>query len=63
MFKLQFRTDNAAFQDDGGAMYEIERILRQVSGAVSHAATKGVIFDVNGNRIGSWSWTRGGEEG
>lgn len=58
MFKLQFSTDNAAF--DGGAEIEIARILRAIAqsavGGFSPNGDSAVIRDANGNAIGSWSY-------
>lgn len=56
MFKLEFATDNAAF--DGDPWPEIDRILRDVSERASFGQSGGPIRDVNGNRIGEWSATR-----
>lgn len=61
MFKLQFTTDNAAFEDSRG--YEIVRILRRLADRIeqnigyanSEEFDGIVIMDANGNRIGSVS--------
>jgi hypothetical protein len=55
MFKLEFKTDNAAFQDDNFA-YEVKRILYKVALQVNNGQTEGNILDVNGNLIGHFSW-------
>ena len=53
MFKLQFDTDNAAFEDYG--VLEIRRILRKIADEIDgdtisvHAMN---IHDINGNLIG-----------
>lgn len=53
MFKLQFDTDNAAF--DGDSQWtEMPRILREVATNVEHGILSGVIRDINGNRIGAY---------
>jgi hypothetical protein len=51
--KLQFDTDNAAF-DNGNGPEEAARALRIVAGKVSSGQDEGCIWDSNGNRIGSW---------
>ena len=53
MFKLEFDTINAAFGDAPDT--EVARLLREVAGKVEARHTEGVLRDVNGNRIGSWS--------
>ena len=56
MFKLEFSTDNAAF-DDAPAT-EIARILRDIAGKVERGdyLDGASIHDFNGNRVGEW-WT------
>lgn len=54
MFKLQIRTANAAFED--GDTAELARILKEVAVIVrDEERTHGVVFDVNGARVGAWS--------
>lgn len=53
MFKLQFATDNAAFDGDLKWM-EIDAILRAVADKAGDGQASGVIRDSNGNRIGQW---------
>lgn len=55
MFKIQFETDNAAFQDDNFT-FEVERILKEVTEKVNNGYTEGSILDVNGNVVGEFSW-------
>lgn len=58
MFKLQFKTDNAAFEDSRNL--EISRILFKLANAYEELS-KGSdldgqpIMDINGNRIGTVS--------
>ena len=57
MFKLDFETENAAFEDAPAA--ECARILR---GIASHLEREidvysSPIFDANGNRVGHWEMT------
>jgi hypothetical protein len=61
MFKLEFSTENAAFED--GATLEIMRILskivRQLDQHMPGDDTADIpIYDVNGNRVGAWSLTQ-----
>lgn len=63
MFKLQFRTDNAAFADH--MSFEIAEILREIANRVGPMPPNilaegdhGIIRDSNGNAIGKWSYTR-----
>ncbi len=50
MFKLTFKTDNAAFEEDKSI--EVARILRDVATKIETGKTSGKIFDINGNSIG-----------
>lgn len=55
MFKLEFTTDNAAFEGDDGAN-EVARILKKIANAVSGDGSEGgTIHDFNGNKVGQWS--------
>ena len=54
MFKLEFRTGNAAFDGDAKWM-EIDTILRAVADRAGDGQASGIIRDSNGNRIGEWS--------
>ena len=62
MFKLEFETGNAAFDDDAdantnnNAREEIARILRDVAHRVRDGSDGGFIRDVSGNRIGTWDF-------
>lgn len=55
MLKIEFETDNAAF-DDAPAT-ETARILRQIARDIEQGYNLGgaAIYDTNGNRIGQWS--------
>ena len=55
MLKLQFKTENAAFEGDLKWM-EAGEILRAIADQASDGRTFGTIRDSNGNRIGEWSW-------
>jgi hypothetical protein len=59
MFKVEFATDNAAFEDNADA--EVRRILVKVADEVGagYAFNDGgkygtVILDSNGNSVGRW---------
>ena len=60
MFKLEFETRNAAFDDENGgdANDEIARILRSVAMKVEEGREKGRIMDANGNAVGTWECTK-----
>ena len=51
MVKIMFKTDNAAFES--APEYEISKILREIAGNVEGGAGNMVIYDANGNKIGS----------
>lgn len=53
-FKIEFEIDNAAFVN--GFSDEVERILIKIAQKVKDGETQGVIFDLNGCRVGNWSW-------
>lgn len=52
MFKLEFDTDNAAF--DHRAASETARILREVGEKIKNGYFNGKVMDVNGNSIGTF---------
>jgi hypothetical protein len=51
--KIQFKTDNAAFEEDAWA--ETIRILHDIAEKLRQHQDNGIIMDVNGNRIGQWT--------
>lgn len=53
MFKLEFETDNAAFEYGAGT--ETNRILRDVARRIKDGDLDGKIRDLNGNTIGSYT--------
>ena len=55
MFELKFDTGNAAFEEYD--TYEIRRILAYISEQLEFK-TEGSVIDINGNKIGSWKYTR-----
>ena len=56
--KIQFSTDNAAFDDDN-MRDAIARILRDIARKVEHGTSNGTVRDVNGNSIGTWQFAIG----
>ena len=52
MFTVQIDTNNEAFDDDMAT--EIIRLLRTIIDEVEHEAESGMLYDSNGNRVGSW---------
>ena len=61
--KIEIETGNAAFHDcDAENEYadyyimaaELDRIFRQISGAVAEGQTDGEVIDSNGNICGEW---------
>lgn len=53
MFKMKFRTGNAAFDEPYKAS-EIKRILEEIAEKVEYGHTSGSIMDINGNYVGEW---------
>ena len=56
MVRIEFETENAAFED--GGREEITRILLRLIQKIGAGLEAGSILDVNGNRIGSWDIAR-----
>ena len=55
MFKLSFKTDNAAFEQGAS---EIARILRRIAEDIEQRERfEGSVRDINGNRIGQFVTT------
>lgn len=55
MFKLEFETDNAAFEEDKAS--QIEHIIATVAQRIHDGETRGLARDTNGNVVGQWSLT------
>ena len=54
MVRIEFSTENSAFDDEPAT--EAARILRDIARLIACGACfYGSIFDANGNCIGSWS--------
>ena len=54
MVKIEFETDNAAFEDMGEK--EVYRILDSIKSWIGSGASSGYIHDYNGNTVGEWSF-------
>lgn len=52
MFKLEFATDNAAFEVP---FAEIARILRDVAERIERGAVSAPVRDINGNTVGAFA--------
>ena len=57
MFKLEFKTDNAAFVDD--PMCEPSNVLRRVATRIEYGETSGLVKDSNGNTVGYFELSEG----
>lgn len=56
MFTLTFKTDNSSFgESEEEKIFEVKRILKDVSDKVSHGVFEASIRDLNGNVIGKYS--------
>ena len=55
MFKLEFETDNAAFDNLEAAT---NNTLREIAGYIIAGYTEGIVRDSNGNKIGSYALTQ-----
>lgn len=56
MFRLEFETDNAAFDD---AAAEANHILQEIAGCLRAGYPEGIVRDRNGNRIGTYELKEG----
>jgi len=60
-FSLSFSMDGAAFDGGDNSVDEVVRILHDVADNLNaygaHGNVPSSIYDVNGNRIGSWEVT------
>ena len=54
-FELKFNMDNAAFEQYPEG--ETERILIEIGRMVIEGSCYGNISDINGNKIGTWSFS------
>lgn len=61
MFKLGVETGGSAFRDENGEgldpyTTEVRRILLEVICELEAGRTNGPVMDVNGNKVGHWSY-------
>lgn len=61
MFKMEFKTGNAAFCDpftgeesQAHKVNEAVKIINKISTEIAMGKTYGSIMDINGNKIGKW---------
>lgn len=56
MFTCTIKTDNAAFEDDGGRA-EVARILRDIASKLEDGqdASHRIVYDFNGNQVGVYN--------
>jgi hypothetical protein len=66
MFKLSFKTYNAAFTDNGDRRIEVVRLLREIAERIEDNRAPsagdsiyGSIVDANSNTIGQWTMIPG----
>lgn len=52
MFRVEFETGNAAFDDDPA--HECSRVLQHIRERLALGQVEGKCIDINGNTIGSW---------
>ena len=59
MFKVEIKTSGAAYSEDDVITYEgrleLKRNLEYISRKIDEGYDDGVIMDINGNKVGSWS--------
>lgn len=59
MLKIEIKTGNAAYSEDGvlttEGRYELQRNLMDISRKLTNGYDSGVIMDINGNKVGKWS--------
>lgn len=49
--RIEYETENAAFEDPS----EHESVLRRILSGIEYGATSGRVMDSNGNKVGEWS--------
>lgn len=59
MLKIEIKTGGAAYSDDDilttEGRYELQRNLMDISRKLTNGYNEGVIMDINGNKVGTWS--------
>lgn len=59
MLKIEIKTGGAAYSDEDvlttEGRYELQRNLMDISHKLTNGYNEGVIMDINGNKVGTWS--------
>ena len=59
MLKIEIKTGNAAYSEDDiltlDGRYELQRNLMDICKKITNGYDDGVIMDINGNKVGTWS--------
>lgn len=59
MLKIEIKTGNAAYSYEDvlttEGRYELQRNLMDISRKLTNGYDNGVIMDINGNKVGTWS--------
>ena len=59
MLKIEIKTGGAAYSDEDvlttEGRYELQRNLMDISRKLTNGCNEGVIMDINGNKVGTWS--------
>ena len=56
-FILEIDTDNDAFSDESGGLdLEVARLLKVAADKVRNGYAHGTLFDINGNKVGSFKF-------
>lgn len=53
-FQIDFDLGNEAFDSPDKRRAEVARLVREIAGKVENGSAGGFVFDVNGNRIGTF---------
>ncbi len=56
-FVLKIKSNNEAMNNDGQPEWPVIDILRATANRLGDGHTEGVLYDVNGNSVGSWKLT------
>lgn len=59
MLKIEIKTGGVAYSDDDvlttEGRYELQKNLMDISRKLTNGYNEGVIMDINGNKVGTWS--------
>ena len=59
MLKIEIKTGNAAYSENDvlttEGRYELQRNLMDICREITNGYDNGVIMDINGNKVGTWS--------